>query len=134
VYPIEMVAAYSAFASLGTRAAPYAIVRVEDRDGRVLWQPEPVRSPVLSREEAYLMVSMMKDVNVRGTAYGAVWNAGFRVPSAGKTGTTNDGADAWYIGYTPTSWPACGSGWTAPGRSSPTPRAATSPRRRGPPS
>jgi penicillin-binding protein 1A len=81
--------------------APYAVVRVEDRDGRVLWEPEPVRAPVLSPEEAYLMVSMMKDVNLRGTAYGAVAGAGFRVPSAGKTGTTNDGADAWYIGYTP---------------------------------
>jgi penicillin-binding protein 1A len=101
VYPVEMVAAYSAFATLGTRAAPYAVVRVEDRDGRVLWQPEPVRAPVLTPEEAYLMVSMMKDVNLRGTAYGAVSGAGFRVPSAGKTGTTNDGADAWYIGYTP---------------------------------
>ena len=101
VYPVEMVAAYSAFATLGTRAAPYAVVRVEDRDGRVLWEPEPVRAPVLSPEEAYLMVSMMKDVNLRGTAYGAVAGAGFRVPSAGKTGTTNDGADAWYIGYTP---------------------------------
>ncbi len=101
VYPVEMVAAYTAFAALGTRAAPYAIVRVEDRDGRVLWQPEPVRAPALSPEEAYLVVSMMKDVNVRGTASGAVWGAGFRVPSAGKTGTTNDGADAWYIGYTP---------------------------------
>jgi penicillin-binding protein 1A len=101
VYPVEMIAAYSAFATLGTRAAPYAITRVEDRDGRVLWQPEPVRAPVLSAEEAYLMVSMMKDVNMRGTAYNAVWDAGFHVPSAGKTGTTNDGADAWYIGYTP---------------------------------
>jgi len=101
VYPVEMVAAYSAFATLGTRAAPYAVVRVEDRDGRVLWEPEPVRAPVLSPEEAYLMVSMMKDVNVRGTAAGAVGSAGFRIPSGGKTGTTNDGADVWYIGYTP---------------------------------
>jgi penicillin-binding protein 1A len=101
VYPLEMIAAYSAFATLGTRAAPYAIVRVEDRNGEVLWQPEPVRAPVLSAEEAYLMVSMMKDVNARGTAAGAVGGAGFSVPSGGKTGTTNDGADAWYIGYTP---------------------------------
>ena len=46
------------------------------------------------------MVDMMKDVVRRGTAYRAVWGAGFRVPSAGKTGTTNDGADVWYIGYT----------------------------------
>jgi penicillin-binding protein 1A len=100
VYPIEMVASYSAFATLGTRASPHAIVRVENQRGDVLWEPEPVRVPVMSPEEAYVMVSMMRDVNQRGTAYNAVWGAGFRVPSAGKTGTTNDGADAWYIGYT----------------------------------
>jgi penicillin-binding protein 1A len=101
VYPLEMVAAYTTFASLGTRATPFAITRVEDRRGAVLWQPAPKREPVLSAEEAYLMVSMMKDVNQHGTAYNAVWNAGFHEPSGGKTGTTNDGADAWYIGYTP---------------------------------
>jgi penicillin-binding protein 1A len=46
------------------------------------------------------MVDMLKDVVLRGTAVGRVWNAGFRVPSAGKTGTTNDGADVWYVGFT----------------------------------
>ena len=46
------------------------------------------------------MVDMMKDVVQRGTAYGAVTGAGFRIPSGGKTGTTNEGADVWYIGYT----------------------------------
>ena len=101
VYPIEMVAAYTTFATLGTHAAPFGIVRVEDRHGDVLWAPEPKRDEVLSPEEAYLMVSMMKDVNAHGTAYSAVAGAGFEIPSAGKTGTTNDGADAWYIGYTP---------------------------------
>ncbi len=101
VYPLEMVAAYTTFASLGTHSVPFAITRVEDRRGAVLWAPAPKRESVLSPEEAYLMVSMMKDVNQHGTAFNAVWNAGFHEPSAGKTGTTNDGADAWYIGYTP---------------------------------
>jgi penicillin-binding protein 1A len=50
--------------------------------------------------EAWLMVDMMKGVVQRGTAAGSVWGAGFRVPSGGKTGTTNDGADVWYVGYT----------------------------------
>jgi membrane peptidoglycan carboxypeptidase len=82
-------------------ATPYAITRVENARGEVLWAPEPQRESVLSAEEAFLMVSMMKDVNQRGTAYGAVWGAGFKLPSAGKTGTTDDGADVWYVGYTP---------------------------------
>jgi penicillin-binding protein 1A len=99
VYPIEMIAAYTAFASLGTRAAPYAIIRVENQRGEVLWQPSPVRSAVLSPEEAWLMVDMMKDVVRRGSAAGSV-GAQFDTPAGGKTGTTNDGADVWYIGYT----------------------------------
>jgi penicillin-binding protein 1A len=100
VYPIEMIAAYSAFATLGTRAAPTAILRVENARGDVLWTPTPVRDQVLSPEEAWLMVDMLKDVVRRGTAYNAVWASGFRVPSGGKTGTTNDGTDVWYIGFT----------------------------------
>jgi penicillin-binding protein 1A len=99
VYPIEMIAAYSAFATLGTRSSPVSIVRVENSRGDVLWEPAPVRAPVMSPEEAWLMVSMMKDVVQRGTAAGSV-GAQFRIPAGGKTGTTNDGADVWYIGYT----------------------------------
>ena len=99
VYPIEMIAAYSAFATLGTRSAPTAIVRVENSKGDVLWEPTPVRTPVMSPEESWLMVSMMKDVVQRGTAAGSVGSQ-FHIPAGGKTGTTNDGADVWYIGYT----------------------------------
>jgi penicillin-binding protein 1A len=99
VYPIEMIAAYSAFATLGTRSAPTAIVRVENSRGDVLWEPTPVRVPVMSPEESWLMVSMMKDVVRRGTAAGSV-GANFQIPAGGKTGTTNDGADVWFIGYT----------------------------------
>jgi penicillin-binding protein 1A len=99
VYPIEMISAYSAFATLGTRAAPNGIVCVENSKGDVLWEPTPVRTPVMSPEEAWLMVSMMKDVVQRGTAAGSVGSQ-FRIPAGGQTGTTNDGADVWYIGYT----------------------------------
>ncbi|MEW5915597.1 MAG: PBP1A family penicillin-binding protein [Gemmatimonadota bacterium] len=100
VYPIEMVAAYTTFANLGEHVQPTGIVRVETATGEVIWQPAPQRSFVLSPGEAWLMVSMMKDVVQRGTAAGSVWGAGFHVPSGGKTGTTNDGTDVWYIGYT----------------------------------
>ena len=99
VYPIEMIAAYSAFATLGTRAAPNGIVRVENSKGDVLWEPTPTRTPVMTPEEAWLMVSMMKDVVQRGTAAGSVGSQ-FHIPAGGKTGTTNDGTDVWYIGYT----------------------------------
>ena len=99
VYPIEMIAAYTAFASLGTRAAPYAISRVENARGEVVWAPNPARTATLTPQEAWLMVDMMKDVVRRGTAAGSV-GAQFTAPAGGKTGTTNDGADVWYIGYT----------------------------------
>lgn len=72
---------------------------MENAEGKVIWKPTPNREAVLSPEEAWLMVSMMKDVVVRGTA-ARIWSNGFRVPAGGKTGTTNDGADVWFIGYT----------------------------------
>ena len=100
VYPIQLIGAYSVFANLGARVEPNAILRVENQRGEVLWAPTPKRSQVLGAGEAWLMVSMMKDVVQRGTAAGSVWGAGFRTPSGGKTGTTNDGADVWYVGYT----------------------------------
>ncbi|MFL5583089.1 MAG: penicillin-binding protein 1A [Gemmatimonadaceae bacterium] len=99
VYPIEMVSAYTTFATLGIRSAPTAIVRVENAKGEVLWEPTPARAQVLSPEEAWLMVDMMKDVVRRGTAAGSVGGR-FRFPAAGKTGTTNEGADVWFVGYT----------------------------------
>lgn len=100
VLPVELISSYGTFANLGSRVGANAIVRVENQHGDVIWQPRPARTQVLSPGEAWLMVSMMKDVVQRGTAAGSVWGAGFRVPSGGKTGTTNDGADVWYVGYT----------------------------------
>ena len=100
VFPLELIASYGTFANLGSRVAPNAILRVENQQGEVIWQPLASRTQVLSPAEGWLMVSMMKDVVQRGTAAGSVWGAGFRVPSGGKTGTTNDGADVWYVGYT----------------------------------
>ena len=99
VYPVEMVASYSAFATLGNRSSPYGILRVENMRGEVLWTPRPAQVPALSAEEAWLMVDMMKDAVRRGTAAGSVGSQ-FKIPAGGKTGTTNDGTDVWYIGYT----------------------------------
>ena len=99
VYPIEMVSAYSVFANLGWRVPTTPIARVEDEKGTTIYSAEAERIQVLSREEAWLMVDMMKGVIRRGTAAGSV-GAHFRLPAGGKTGTTNDGADVWFIGYT----------------------------------
>ncbi|MBA3644966.1 MAG: PBP1A family penicillin-binding protein [Gemmatimonadaceae bacterium] len=100
VYPMEIIASYTAFANLGVRASPNAIIRVENAKQEILWQPTPTRTQVMSTEEAWIMVDIMKDVVRRGTASGSVWGAGFHYPAGGKTGTTNDGTNVWFIGYT----------------------------------
>lgn len=102
VIPLEMVAAYTAFANGGRVVAPRLIRRVEDSEGRVLWE-QPVRAKqVLSPTAAYLTVDLMEDVVNRGTGSG-VRAAGlpYTVPAAGKTGTTNEAADVWFVGVTP---------------------------------
>ncbi len=100
VYPMEMISAYTAFANLGTRVAPSAILRVEDRRGDIKWQP-PVRTEdVMSTQHAWLMMSVLRDVVLNGTAAGSV-GARINFPAGGKTGTTNDGNDVWFIGFTP---------------------------------
>jgi penicillin-binding protein 1A len=100
VYPLEMIAAYTVFANLGTRTIPNAILRVEDRSGKIIWQP-PVRTvAVMDSAHAWLMTDALRDVVRRGTAVGSV-GARINFPAGGKTGTTNDGFDVWYIGFTP---------------------------------
>lgn len=99
VRPIEMAAAYTVFANLGVRAEPNAISRVEGRNGSVL-ESHPERRRVLDEATAWLLTDALRGVVTGGTATTAVWNAGFRIPSGGKTGTTNDYRDVWYIGFT----------------------------------
>jgi penicillin-binding protein 1A len=99
VYPLEMVAAYSTFANLGWRSAPNPILRVETLDGRKLYEANPERIQVLSREESWIMVDMLKDV-IRGGSGTRVLSEGFRHPAGGKTGTTNDYTDVWFVGFT----------------------------------
>lgn len=99
VHPLELIAAYSTFANLGWRVAPNPLVRVETTDGRVLYDAKAERVQVLSPETAWLMVDMMKDVVSRGSGT-AIRRAGFFLPTAGKTGTTSDYSDVWYVGYT----------------------------------
>ena len=100
VYPLEMVSAYTAFANLGTRTEPIAILRVEDRQGNILYRNDTRKDQVMDSTHTWLVVDMMKDVIRQGTAFTAVWKAGFTYPAAGKTGTTDTYTDAWFIGYT----------------------------------
>jgi penicillin-binding protein 1A len=79
---------------------PVLIRRVEDSDGKVLYQDEKKEHRAVSKATAYLMSSMLADVVNHGTGYRAR-QAGFTLPAAGKTGTTNDYVDAWFVGYTP---------------------------------
>jgi len=101
VSPLELIGAYSGFANLGVATTPQGILRVEDREGRIIWQPEIRDHRVMDPEHAWLILDGLRDVVRHGTAYSAVVGKGFRVPAGGKTGTTNDGMDVWFIGFTP---------------------------------
>ena len=97
---LELTAAYSAFANAGSVASPRLLLRVEDRSGKTVWRSEERHVQAISATTAYLMSSMLSDVVTSGTAT-RVRAAGFKLPAGGKTGTTDDYADAWFIGYTP---------------------------------
>jgi 1A family penicillin-binding protein len=96
----QMTAAYAAFANHGLVPEPTLIRRVEDLDGRVLYRSEQTSIRAISDTTAYLMSTMLADVINAGTGNRAR-ALGFTLPAAGKTGTTNDFNDAWFIGFTP---------------------------------
>jgi penicillin-binding protein 1A len=95
-----MTSAYAAFANGGYVRQPVLIRRVEDSDGKVLYQAQDKSHRAISEATSFLMASMLADVITSGTAYRAR-QVGFTLPAAGKTGTTNDYNDAWFIGFTP---------------------------------
>jgi penicillin-binding protein 1A len=99
VQPLEITAAYGGFANEGVYVDPLSILRIEDKDGNVIEENQPSKHEVLSSETAYLITSMLKG-NVNGGTGARVRNY-FTLPAAGKTGTTQEYADAWFIGYTP---------------------------------
>ena len=99
---LDLTSAYSAFANAGIIAPHTLITRVEDRAGNIIWQSSLERHPyrAVRPGTAYLISSMMADVMNRGTGSRARAE-GFKLPAAGKTGTTDDYGDAWFVGYTP---------------------------------
>jgi penicillin-binding protein 1A len=95
-----MTAAYAAFTNHGFVPEPMMIRRVEDQTGRILFEAKESSTQAISDTTAFLMSTMLADVVNAGTASKAR-RLGFTLPAAGKTGTTNDFDDAWFLGYTP---------------------------------
>ena len=95
---VELTSAYGVFANQGLRLEPYALAMVQDSTGQTLEQTLFEPRQVVSKETAYLVTNMLEDVIQRGTGQQA---KSIGRPIAGKTGTTNDYTDAWFIGFTP---------------------------------
>ena len=103
--PLQVAEAYSTFATGGVRAKPFAIVRVEDADGRVLQETRPERVVALDSTSNAIVRDLMRTVVDNGTGYPvrnpAEGNLPYEIPAAGKTGTTNESTDIWFAGFTP---------------------------------
>ena len=99
VSPMEMTSAFSVFANDGVRAVPNGILRVEDRNGKVIYRAKPQLEFVFEPKIAQMMTTCLKAVVDGGTASSI--RQFFNYPAAGKTGTTQSYADAWFVGYTP---------------------------------
>jgi penicillin-binding protein 1A len=96
---LELVSAFTVFPNMGVRVRPYFISRIEDREGNVLEEARVEAEEVISPQTAYLVTSLMEGVIRRGTA--APFAGNLRIPLGGKTGTTSDFSDAWFIGFSP---------------------------------
>src|SRR5687767_6296495 len=101
VTPLELVTAYAPFTNGGIRVKPRLVTRIEAPDGKVLWSTEIERAPAMDPRDAYEITSMLRGAVDYGTGR-VIRDYGVTGPVAGKTGTTNNGTDVWFIGYTPT--------------------------------
>jgi penicillin-binding protein 1A len=95
----DVTAAYSAFPARGARVEPYFIERIDDADGKIAYQAHPARKEVLSPAIAWMIAQTLRGVIERGTAASAR-SLGLTRFAAGKTGTTDDYKDAWFVGFT----------------------------------
>ncbi len=98
---LEMTGAYSIFANQGIYKEPTYILRIEDKNGNVLYTHTPKTKPVMNEQHAYVMTYMLKAVIEDGTGSRARFKYGLTNPIAGKTGTPQDNSDGWFIGMTP---------------------------------
>ena len=99
VYLLDVVNAYSAFPNQGVLNQPFGITKVEDRYGNVIKEYYPIREEVLREESAYVMTTMLQTVMDAGTGGSARWRHNFYHPAGGKTGTTQNWTDAWFVGF-----------------------------------
>jgi penicillin-binding protein 1A len=95
----DLTAAYSVFPNAGVRKQAYIIERIDDADRNPIYRAAHVSVPALDPSAAWMTSQLMEQVLVSGTAASAK-SLGFKLPAAGKTGTTNDYKDAWFVGYT----------------------------------
>ena len=103
----EMASAYTAFVNHGIRASLMFVTKIEDSEGNVVAQFQPRMNEVISEESAHKMLYMLKAVVDGGTASRLRFKYGLKGELAGKTGTTNNNSDAWFMGLTPTLVNAC---------------------------
>ncbi|WP_027340193.1 transglycosylase domain-containing protein [Halonatronum saccharophilum] len=105
VTPLEMTTAYGSLATGGIKSQPIAITEVLDNNNNVIWSNESRRDIVLDESEAYLVTDMLQSAVSNRTERwgwgGTGWRANLGIPAAGKTGTTTNYTDAWFVGYTP---------------------------------
>lgn len=101
VSPLEITSAFGVFANRGVYVEPISILRIEDKDGNLIEETTPMQREVLSEETSFIMTSLLEGVVDDPQGTGARVRSYFHFPAAGKTGTTNDFADAWFVGYTP---------------------------------
>src|SRR6185437_478001 len=95
---LEMTSAYSVFPNQGVRMTPYSVLKVTDREGNVLEENRPEPKDAIRADTAYVLTNLLRGVVQRGTAAKA---ASLNWPIGGKTGTTDDYTDAWFIGFDP---------------------------------
>ena len=101
VYLLDLVSAYGVFANNGVYVKPVSILKIEDKIGNVIYQSRLQSKEALRKETAAIMRDMLEDVINHGTGYAVRRDYKFYVPAGGKTGTTNDYTDAWFVGFTP---------------------------------
>jgi membrane peptidoglycan carboxypeptidase len=94
----ELVSAYAVFAAQGIKTQPYVVEKIVDRNGNIVFRNDPPKDRVISEQTSFVMTNLLRNVITRGTGKAA---RSLGRPAAGKTGTTNDNSDAWFVAFTP---------------------------------